>query len=1167
MKLWRYVLLWLVLVVAFSGLLWLGVLQLKREMRSDESMSQLKALRISIEGVVEAKWRGIEMLSENDQIKAVLADGVESEAERLLDTIQDVEGVGLIILMDDMGVAVLSSATDQGQRVSGTDYSGTLFFKEAITGRKVVHPEYDPKLNKSGIFIAMPVWDQGVNPVGVLAFSLKITAIDELLSGLGSPAMIVNDAGLVFATNNTRWLYQAIPGMEGDGAEALVFGGRIVKPLDWMPMEDHVTLGEICYDILRQPLDSHGWTVMGLFERGDYPSLPLSQLRITQAGYIAGIILITTVLALSATISKRLQTERVLNKHRETLEEVVNRRTRQLEKVNDTLVRELEEKRFAEKRLKENENSFKRANRIAGLGSWEWNIEKDELIPSEVLMDLYDLDGDSIGGRFEEVISRVVHPDDREKVFAMGRQMVETGKGQPIEYRIIRSDGEVRWVRAETSEVKEFRKTGEVVSLIGTVQDITERKLSENSLLRLKAAMEQSVDGIAIADLDGVVEFVNPSWAEMHGFRADELTGVNLDSFHTKEQVDGSLRSFLKKVMEYGSCEGEMGHVTRHGREFPSWMSSALMEDYDGNPIGVVCVSRDISNQKQGEMALKRAKDEAEAATQAKSAFLANMSHEIRTPMNGVIGMIDILLDTGLNDEQRDFAESVKSSADALLTLINDILDFSKIEAGKLDIEEIDFNLRTVLEEVSDVMSIKAKEKGLDFASLIYDNVPVYLKGDPTRLRQIITNLAGNAVKFVEKGSIMVRVSLKEEFETKSRLFFEVVDTGIGIHWETLPKLFSSFSQGDASTTRKYGGTGLGLAISQQLTKLMGGNIGVESRIGMGSTFWFTVELERQENPPEEWFYRPDALKGRHLLVVDDNDMNRQVFREYARAWECTVTEVEAPLQAVGITEALLAEGRTVDAAIIDMQMPGMDGEALGKLFQEKEELKDIPLIMATSMGQRGDAAEMKKAGFTAYLTKPVRKKDLCERLIHTFEGGQSNLAEIPARMTAVMEEVRGEVRVDPSETPSVHVLLAEDNRMNQRVAVNMLKKMGHTVTVVNNGVEAVAAFLKNPFDLILMDGQMPEMDGLEASAEIRRMEKDHPESLAVRRDRIPIIAVTANAMKGDRERFLAAGMDEYISKPIKKKDLEDMISRVLQEGELNGGLSSSTLDDNPQMC
>ena len=633
---------------------------------------------------------------------------------------------------------------------------------------------------------------------------------------------------------------------------------------------------------------------------------------------------------------------------------MVNRRTRQLEKVNDTLVRELEEKRFAEKRLQDNESLFKRANRIAGLGSWEWYLAEDRVILSDVMMAIYDSQSTDQVGHFEEMIYRMVHPDDRESVVNAGNTMLETGAVDALEYRIVRGDGEVRWVRAESPEVKEFDRSGEPVSLIGTVQDITERKLNENSLLRLKAAMEQSVDGIAISDLGGVVEFVNPSWAKMHGYRAVELVGVKLDSFHTREQEEGQLRTFLEKVVVYGSCEGEIGHVARNGRTFPTWMSSSLMAGEGEVSVGIVSICRDISAQKRAEALLKRAKEEAEAATRAKSAFLANMSHEIRTPMNGVIGMIDILLDTGLNKEQGDYAESVKSSADALLVLINDILDFSKIEAGKLDIEVIEFNLRTVLEDLSDVMAIRAKEKRLEFASLINDNVPIYLKGDPVRLRQILTNLAGNAVKFVETGSVMIRVALKEELQGSVRLFFEVVDTGIGIGEEALSTIFDSFSQGDASTTRKYGGTGLGLAISKQLTRLMSGNIGGESRLGEGTTFWFTADFEKQSGVKDEWFYSADALENCHLLIVDDNSVNRQVFREYARSWKCRTIEVASGARALEVADRLHREGIPLDAAIIDMQMPGMDGEELGRRLKRQPSTRDIPLLMATSIGQRG---------------------------------------------------------------------------------------------------------------------------------------------------------------------------------------------------------------------
>ena len=648
---------------------------------------------------------------------------------------------------------------------------------------------------------------------------------------------------------------------------------------------------------------------------------------------------------------------------------------------------------------------------------------------------------------------------------------------------------------------------------------------------RFRSLVQHGSDVVAVVDGRGRLLYLSASASAIFGHRPDRLTGVRALAFVHPQDVRSTLSSFAEASNTFGRIEFR----ARHGDG--TWRhAEAVVSDLTGHPAvsGFVLNIRDITERKRAETEIAAARDEAIEASRVKSQFLANMSHEIRTPMNAVIGMTGLLFDTDLDPVQRDYAKTVRAAGEALLDIINDILDFSKIEAGKLQLESIDFDVRTVVKEVADLLTLRAHEKGLVLATFIETDVPRLVRGDPGRFRQVLTNLAGNAVKFTDRGEVTIRVGVEEKLGDGILLRCEVADTGIGIAAEDRARLFESFYQVDGSNTRRHGGTGLGLAISKQLVDLMGGKMEVDSEPGVGSTFAFTARLQAAEAPAAP-LPRRDDLRGVRALVVDDDATTRALLQGQLTSWGARVHSVPDGVAALRALRTALAHGDPFEVALLDMHMPGMDGLALAGAITADPHLASTRLVVISSMGQRGDAGAAKEAGAAAYLTTPVREAVLYDAVATVLASPPAVAAgHEPAGALVTRHSVR-EAR-GTAIGSGRRVLVVEDNPVNQRVAVLILEGLGFLTDVAGDGSEAVKAIGRTPYAAVLMDCQMPVMDGFEATREIRRAEGGA--------GHIPIIAMTAGAMEGDRDRCLAAGMDDYLAKPVRREDLDAVLRR-----------------------
>ena len=700
-----------------------------------------------------------------------------------------------------------------------------------------------------------------------------------------------------------------------------------------------------------------------------------------------------------------------------------------------------------------------------------------------------------------------------------------------------RVSSDVFWRKDGTSVPVEYSSVpmvegGATVGAVVTFRDITARKRREEALRsseeRYRTLATYSPVGIFQSDKTGARVYHNDQWCRMTGMSAERAAGDGwLEALHPDDRAR-VLAAWDKVRNEGGSDELEYRFVRPTGEAVWVLGRTVALTGATGAPDGYIGIVADIS-------ALKRAQEAAEAATRAKSEFLANMSHEIRTPMNGVIGMTDLVLETDLTAEQRECIGLVKSSADALLTVINDILDFSKIEAGKLDLDPLPFSVRDVVGDTLKALAGRAHAKGLELACDASADVPDLLVGDAHRLRQVLTNLVGNAVKFTERGEVVVRFERTAEPGDSIRLRFSVSDTGIGIPADKLRSVFEPFTQADGSTTRKYGGTGLGLTICYRLVELMGGRVWAESELGKGSTFFFEVRLEKATGSAERAAEVPVDLEGVAVLVVDDNSTNRRVLAETVRNWGARPTCTTGGREALDELRWAAAKGNPYPLVLLDGMMPDMDGFMVAEQIGRDPALAQTAILMLTSADRQGDAARCRALGLAAYLVKPVKPAEL-NRMIKAAlaDPAASAIGRVQHATLPPPPAPAAPAPIAPA-ARRLCVLVAEDNPVNQRVIVRLLEKYGHAVTVTGDGRQALQALDREAFDVVLMDVQMPEMDGFEATKAIRDREAGGPR-------RTPIIAMTAHAMKGDRERCLAAGMDDYVSKPVQRSELQRVL-------------------------
>jgi len=827
--------------------------------------------------------------------------------------------------------------------------------------------------------------------------------------------------------------------------------------------------------------------------------------------------------------------EGALRESRDALERRVQERTAELARANAILQADIAERERAEQALRDSEALYHSLVESLPLNIFRKDREGRFTFGNQLFCETLKKQPEEFLGKTD---IDFYPPDLAAKYRQDDQRVMETGAVYETVEEHQKPDGEKIFVEVIKAPLRDSRD--EIIGIQGIFWDVTEREQAEEALRqaeeKYRSIFENAVEGIFQTSPDGRFLSANPTLARIYGYdSAEELIAV-INSIERQIYVDPNRRTeFMRQIEAHGVVSDFVSQVYRKDGSIIWILENArAVRDAQGALRYYEGTVMDITERIRAEAELQRAKEAAEAATRAKSEFLANMSHEIRTPMNGIIGMTELALDTDLTPEQREYLTTVLDSADALLNLLNDILDFSKIEAGKLDLDLVEFDLRESLEDTLKTLAVRAHKKGLELACHIPPDIPDTLLGDPARLRQMIVNLVGNAIKFTHEGEVIVGVQIESLTDVEIGLHFTVTDTGIGIPPEKQQMIFEAFTQADGSIARRYEGTGLGLAITSELVALMGGRMWVESKVGKGSVFHFTARFGLATQAATRTLAGRLDVQGLSVLVVDDNATNRRILQEMLTNWGMKPTVVESGREALEAMRRAAASGEGYALVLLDAMMPEMDGFTLAETIQQHPELAGATIMMLSSAGLPADRARCERMGLAAYLTKPIRQSDLLDAILKVL------LKE--GRVVSKAETRPGVAQLPPSARP-LHILIAEDNAVNQRLASRILEKRGHTVVVANNGKEALAALDRESFDLVLMDVQMPEMDGFEATTAIREREKGTDAH-------VPIVAMTAHAMKGDRERCLKAGMDDYVSKPLQAEELVRISESIAAGGE-----------------